>query len=66
MRIVIGIIFGLLIIFNWGSIKTYFDSKIAENQPTKSDAQPQAISPPLQSKANNSQDSNSDSFKSFK
>ena len=27
MRIIIGIIIGIAIIFNWGSIKEYFDEK---------------------------------------
>lgn len=28
MRYLIGIVFGLLIVFNWSSIKTYFDKNI--------------------------------------
>lgn len=30
MRYLIGIVFGLLIVFNWSSIKSYFDQKIDE------------------------------------
>lgn len=29
MRIIIGIVLGFFIIFNWGSIKDYFDSKLS-------------------------------------
>lgn len=30
MRYLIGIVLGLLIVFNWSSIKSYFDTKIDE------------------------------------
>lgn len=30
MRYLIGIVLGLFIVFNWSSIKSYFDSKIDE------------------------------------
>jgi hypothetical protein len=29
MRLIIGIILGVLIVFNWGSIKDYMDNKFA-------------------------------------
>ena len=29
MRLIIGIILGILIVFNWGSIKNYMDSKFS-------------------------------------
>lgn len=30
MRYLIGIVFGLLIVFNWSTIKSYFDKQIDE------------------------------------
>ena len=32
MRIIIGIIIGIAIIFNWGSIKEYFDQKLSKSE----------------------------------
>jgi hypothetical protein len=36
MRLIIGIIFGILIVFNWSSIRKIFDSSLA-NQSQKPD-----------------------------
>ncbi len=30
MRLILGIIVGVLIVFNWSSIKSYFDSSLAK------------------------------------
>lgn len=35
MRYIIGIIVGILIILNWGSIKTLFDSKLVQQTPVE-------------------------------
>jgi hypothetical protein len=32
MRIIIGIIIGIAIIFNWGSIKEYFDQNLMKSE----------------------------------
>jgi hypothetical protein len=36
MRIIIGIIIGIFIIFNWGSIKEYFDEKLSKSEESAS------------------------------
>lgn len=41
MRYFIGIAIGLMIIFNWSSIKTYFDKKIDEQAGQAVTAQPE-------------------------
>jgi hypothetical protein len=38
MRYIIGIIVGILIILNWGSVKTMFDSKLAQQTPSEANA----------------------------
>ena len=43
MRLIIGIIFGILIVFNWSSIKELFDSSLAGQ--TKSAEKTEAVAP---------------------
>ena len=68
MRYLIGIVFGLLIVFNWSSIKAYFDKQI-DHQATslsgQSSTQPSAQSAPAP-QADKSNSMKQDLFKEFK
>lgn len=46
MRYIIGIIVGILIILNWGSIKTLFDAKLAKQAPVEATTTVAAPPPP--------------------
>jgi len=43
MRLILGIIFGILIVFNWSSIKELFDSSLAGQ--TKSTEKTETVAP---------------------
>lgn len=67
MRIIIGIIIGIFIIFNWGSIRDYFDNKLSKTEEAVGSevkaAPEQAPKASPQQKNNNEK---VDSFKDFK
>ena len=69
MRYLIGIAIGLVIVFNWSAIKSYFDKKIDE-QSSASSVSPQAqvISPPQEPVKKEADESSTkqDAFKEFK
>jgi hypothetical protein len=69
MRYLIGIAIGLVIVFNWTTIKSYFDKKIDE-QSSASPASPQAqaISPAQEpaKKVVDESGAKQDAFKEFK
>ena len=46
MRLIIGIIFGILIVFNWSSIKELFDSSLAGQ--AKGAEKTESVAPPSQ------------------
>ena len=65
MRLVIGIVIGIFIIFNWGSIKDYFDQQLSKTEevaiePAKNNQDKAPKAPPQK---NNEK---ADSFKDFK
>lgn len=68
MRYLIGIVFGLLIVFNWSSIKSYFDKQIDEqagavsvtNKPDGS------VQPPQTGQPEKTAPAKQDLFKEFK
>ena len=65
MRIIIGIIIGIAIIFNWGSIKEYFDEKLSKSEePASSDAKTSLPTAPKSSPQKGGE--KVDSFKEFK
>lgn len=65
MRIIIGIIIGIFIIFNWGSIKEYFDQKLSKSEePASSDAKGSQPVVPKSSPQKGGE--KVDSFKDFK
>ena len=45
MRYIIGIILGIVIILNWGSIKDYFDAKLGQQPTAEEAAAPVAAQP---------------------
>lgn len=49
MRLIIGIVLGILIVFNWSTIKGYFDSSLSGQQ--QKAAAPEAASPATAPKA---------------
>ena len=68
MRYFIGIAIGLVIVFNWSSIKSYFDKNITE-QAVPVSAQGQSISTPKdlnQKQTDQSNPPKQDLFKEFK
>jgi predicted negative regulator of RcsB-dependent stress response len=65
MRIIIGIIIGIFIIFNWGSIKEYFDEKLSKSEESaSSDAKTSQPAAPKSSPQKGGE--KVDSFKDFK
>jgi cytoskeletal protein RodZ len=75
MRIILGIILGILIVFNWNSIKGYIDQKVtspetAQEQSAateRKETSSKATEEKNSAKENKSRDrENSDSFSEFK
>ena len=80
MNIIIGIIIGILIIFNWPSIKSYFDESISEVSSTTQHSKQETLPASLSETNGNSRNEsvapsnivktkvpeNVDSFDSFK
>lgn len=69
MRYLIGIVFGFLIVFNWSSIKTYFDKNIDEqsgviDSANKTEARNQTSQQTTQSEKTSTE--KKDLFKEFK
>jgi len=69
VRYLIGIVFGLLIVFNWSSIKTYFDKNIdqqagALGSSNKAEVSNQTTQQPVQNEKPSSE--KKDLFKEFK
>jgi hypothetical protein len=65
MRIIIGIIIGIFIIFNWGAIRDYFDQKLAKSEESVgSDAKTSEPAAPKSSPQKSGE--KVDSFKDFK
>lgn len=68
MRYFIGIAIGLVIVFNWSSIKSYFDKNITE-QAVPATVQGQSIGTPqepIQKQTDKSDSPKQDLFKEFK
>ncbi len=78
---IIAVILGILIVFNWGPIKSYMDQKIETTTQQESSASPEKSSaseedksadsqkesvPQKKSKRENKEEKNSDSFADFK
>ncbi len=81
MSYIIAIILGMLIVFNWGPIKSYMDQKIGTTMHQESSASSEQLStseedksidsqkessPQKKSKSENKEEKNSDSFSEFK
>ena len=79
MRIIIGIIIGVFIVFNWGAIEDYFDHKISSvtevstkssDKNIGSESDSSSRSDPKKSDqqqvSNSAEEKGSDSFKDFK
>ncbi len=81
MSYIIAIILGMLIVFNWGPIKSYMDKKIETTMHQESSASSEQLStseedksidsqkessPQKKSKSENKEEKNSDSFSEFK
>lgn len=69
MRYLIGIVLGLLIVFNWSSIKTYFDKNIDQQAEALTNSNKSEASNQLQQQAAQTDKPSSekkDLFKDFK
>ena len=75
MRLIIGIILGILIVFNWGSIKNYMDSKFSNateqvessNKNTQEQEKPKDKSNKTESNSEDKKSSGKeDAFKKFR
>jgi hypothetical protein len=66
MRIIIGIILGFFIIFNWGSIKDYFDGKLSEGEASVESSQDSSKNKSSTKDAKSTKESKQDLFKDFK